>query len=482
MKGIRTKPICLCFAALLVAAVTSTPKAKAQDETTAGLLSQLIRINTSNPPGNEQTLDEFLQQKFKALGVETEIIATPVEGKSHFIARIKGDGSKRPILLASHADVVGVERDKWSMDPFAGIIKDGYVYGRGALDFKGGMAVFAEAVMRLVKNKVPLSRDVIFMSEADEEGGAYGTVWLAQQHWDKMDCEFALNEGGWIMENPDGSVRYVSITTADKVSISLLLTAHGTSTHSSMPLPDNAIFRLGRALAKLGSYDTKPQLTASTREFFTTLGKTSKPPMSTYFDDLVNSKDPEKVEKAAKEISRDPLLHAIMRNTIAPVLLSGGFRGNVIPGSAEATINFRTIPGTDPQALIREIQGVIQDSNIDVTIATGKGMPSNKDALALEARIQSRSKESTTDTELYRVLAEEAGKEFHAPVTPLLFQAGTDASAWRSRGVPVYGIYPYPISSDDLSRMHGNDERMSVKSLAEGTDMIYKTLVRVAGK
>ena len=449
---------------------------------TAKLLAELIQKDTSNPPGKTTELDELLASKLRPLGFEVQIIPTPDPGKSHLIARLKGDGSKKPILLAGHADVVGVEREKWTVDPFAGVIKDGYVYGRGALDFKGGLAVFTQAVIMLARNKVPLSRDIILLSEADEEGAQYNTMWLAKDHWAQMDCEFALNEGGWIMENPDGKVRYVSITTADKSSVSLLLTAHGTSTHSSMPRPDNAIFTLSKAMAKLAGYDTKPQLTDSTRQFFLTLGKTAQPPMSTYFYDLVNSKDPAKVAAADKAISKDPLLHAIMRNTIAPVLMSAGFRGNVIPGSAEATINFRTIPGTKADDLVAEIKSVIQDPRVDVQDAMGKGMPGARAGMAAYMEMANKMKPSPVENELYQALAKQATAEFNAPVTPLLFQAGTDASAWRSKGIPVYGIYPYPISSDDLSRMHGNDERMSVKSLQQGTDMIYKTLLQVAGK
>jgi acetylornithine deacetylase/succinyl-diaminopimelate desuccinylase-like protein len=448
---------------------------------TADLLTELIRVDTSNPPGNEAKLDELLASKFKPLGFHVEIVPTPLPGKAHFIARLKGSGSEKPVLLAAHADVVGVERDKWSVDPFAGIVKDGYVYGRGALDFKGGLAVFAEAVMRLARNKVPLKRDVIFLSEADEEGGKYNTEWLAGSHWNDMNCEYALNEGGWIMKNPDGGVRYVSISTADKSSVTLILTARGTSTHSSLPRPDNAIFELSRAMARLSGFDTKPHLIPSTREFFLTLAKTSKPPMSTYFRNLVESNDPAVIEQADKAISQNILLHAIMRDTIAPVFLTAGFRGNVIPGSAQATINIRTIPGTTPEDAIAEIKKAIADPNIEVApppanVSTGVFYPKY-------VSIVSKMKPSTTDTALYRALAHGANKVWpNVPVTPYLFQAGTDAFAWRSRGVPVYGIYPYPISDDDLSRMHGNDERMSIRSLDEGTEMIYDTLLQVAAK
>jgi acetylornithine deacetylase/succinyl-diaminopimelate desuccinylase-like protein len=445
---------------------------------TARLLTELIRVDTSNPPGNEGKLDALLESKLKPLGFEIDIIQTPDAGKSHFIARLRGDGSKKPILLAAHADVVGVEREKWTVDPFAGIIKDGYVMGRGAIDFKGGLAVFLEAVIMLAKNKVPLARDVIFLSEADEEGGKYNTMWLAEKAWDKIDCEFSLNEGGWIIKGADGKVRYVSISTADKSGVSLLLTARGKSTHSSMPLPGNAIFTLGRALAKLGDYDTKPTLIPSTREFFDTLGKTSTPPMSTYFHNLVHSDNPELVKQADHEIGKDPLLHAIMRNTIAPVLLNGGFRGNVIPGSAEAIINFRIIPGTDVNELIKEVKNVIGDPRIEITITT---RAIGGDTAALTDKLRNM-KPSPQDTELYSILSAEAKSIYSAPVTPYLFQAGTDSFAWRTKGIPVYGIYPYPIDAEDLSRMHGNDERVSVESLRTGTEMIYKTLVKIAAK
>jgi acetylornithine deacetylase/succinyl-diaminopimelate desuccinylase-like protein len=467
------------LSALVILGVTACGLS-AQPHPTADLLRELIRVNTSNPPGQEGKLAEFLAAKFKPLGFEVEIFATPEPGKAHFIARLKGDGTKKPILLAAHADVVGVEREKWSVDPFAGVIQDGYVVGRGAIDFKGGLAVFAQAVMMLAKNKIPLHRDVIFMSEADEEGGKYNTNWLAESHWDKMDCEFALNEGGWVIKDDAGKVQYVSISTADKSGVNLLVTAKGTSTHSSMPRPDNAIFTLSKAMARIGDYDTQPKLIDSTREFFLTLAKTSKPPMSTYFSDLVNSKDPQLVHRADVEISKNPLLHAIMRNTIAPVFLNAGFRGNVIPGSAQATLNFRTIPGTDPRELVSEIQAVVNDPRVEVSLPPANTPEGAR--MAEYVKLSARSKPSTTDTVLYRALADAAKAVWSAPVTTYLFQAGTDAFAWRSRGIPVYGIYPYPISADDLTRMHGNDERVPVESLEQGTQVIYKTLLEVAAK
>ena len=453
-----------CTAALPVLA-QPTPTASNR---TADLLAEVIRINTSNPPGRTQALADLLAPRFRAAGFTVDVIPTPDSAKVHFIARLRGDGSRRPLLLAAHADVVGVEREKWSVDPFAGVIQDGHVYGRGAIDFKGGLAVFAMAALQLAERKVPLARDVIFMAEADEEGAPMNTSWLAKDHWPLMDAEFALNEGGWVIKDDAGKVRYVSISTADKAVVGIILTAKGTSTHSSMPLPDNPIASLGAAIAKISAHETPVQLTAESRQFFETLATTSAGDTARWFRDLVRG-TPTEVSRADSIISQDPLLHAIMRNTIAPVLISGGFRTNVIPGSAEATLNLRLIPGTDPQSMVTMIERLINDPRVSVRLASTTPLPTITP--------------SSVETELYQALARESKAQWPtAEVTPYLFQAGTDAYAWRTRGIPVYGIYPYPITNDELRRMHGNDERVSVASLQQGTEMIYRTLVSVAGK
>ena len=442
--------------------------AQSTTDPTAALLVELIRVNTSNPPGNEGAIAELLAPRFRAAGFEVDIIPTPAPGKAHFVARLRGNGSKRPVLIAAHSDVVGVEREKWTVDPFAGVVKDGYVFGRGAIDVKGGMAVFARAALMLAERKVPLARDVIFVAEADEEGALpYSADWLAERYWPKIDAEFALNEGGWIIKRPDGSVQYVSISTADKNTFPITLTTRGTSTHASMPRPDNAIYGLARALKKLSDYETPLLFTPDTRKFFQTLAKTSQPPMSEYFRDLTGA-DPEKARRADREISKDPLLHALMRNTVAPVIVNAGFRGNVIPGSAEATLNARLIPGVEPADFVRELQGVINDPSVEVRFNSTPLKPTPI---------------SPDTTALFRALEKQARVQYPgAEVTSYLFQAGTDAYAWRSRGVPVYGIYPYAIDAEDLTRMHGNDERVSIESLRQGTEMIFRTLVDVAGR
>jgi acetylornithine deacetylase/succinyl-diaminopimelate desuccinylase-like protein len=203
--------------------------------------------------------------------------------------------------------------------------------------------------------------------------------------------------------------------------------------------------------------------------------------MSTYFHNLATSNDPALLAEADRKISEDTLLHAIMRNTIAPVFLEAGFRGNVIPGSATATLNIRTIPGTTAEEMIADLKKVIADPSVEVGLP-----PANTAAGAQYAqytKMTANTKTSPTNTVLFQALVDSAHQVWpKAPVTTYLFQAGTDAMAWRSRGIPVYGIYPYPLSNDDLSQMHGSDERMSVRSLEEGTEMIYQTLLEVAAE
>ncbi|MGE3177715.1 MAG: M20/M25/M40 family metallo-hydrolase [Vicinamibacterales bacterium] len=457
--------------AALVVAVSHASLARAQEapHPTVDLLQRLIQLDNSNPPGNEASLATLLTPLFEAHGFEIDVVPTPAPGKTHFIARLRGDGSKRPVLLAAHGDTVGVEREKWTVDPFGGVLREGQVLGRGAIDFKGGIAVFARAVLMLAERKVPLARDVIFLVEADEEAASYNTGWLARDHWAKIDCEFALNEGGWIIKGDDGRVKYVSISTADKSSRTVVLRAKGTSTHSSMPLPDNAIFTLGKALARLAAYEPPVKLIPISRAFFATLAKTSAPPLSEAFKTVASgTAGPAALARADRLISRDPLLHALLRDTLAPVITKGGFRSNVIPGEAEATINLRLIPGTNPDEVVADLRRVIGDATVEVTLVPSAATPAPP---------------SSQDTDLFRALVAQARVHFPgAEVTPYLFQAGTDAGAWRSRGVPVYGIYPYPITADELTRMHGNDEQVSAESLKQGTEFIFRTLVDVAGK
>ena len=325
---------------------------KAQDDGPDGevvaLLQELIRINTSNPPGNEAQVAELLRARLSPLGFEVEVIPTPTPGKAHFIARLRAQNPvAKPLLLAGHEDVVGVERDLWSVDPFAGLIRGGDILGRGAMDFKGGLAAFTVAASRLARAKVALKRDIILLAEADEEGGSYGTSWLAETNWPKIDAGVSLNEGGWIFEDGRGTPRLMGITTVDKNSLSVTLQTRGNSTHSSRPLPDSALARLTRALERIERYEPAtreidPTARKYLRAWIRGFGGRAARDMRA----LLAARGNAERRAAARRVTRGSygeLFNGLLRTIYVPTIVAGGFRSNVLPGSAEATVNILSL-------------------------------------------------------------------------------------------------------------------------------------------
>src|SRR5689334_9215063 len=308
--------------------------AKARDEAVKRL-QEMIRIDTSNPPGNETKLAQYLKALLDKEGIASEIIEKEA-GRGNLIARIKGNGSKKPILLMGHEDTVGVESDKWSVPPFEGIIKDGYVYGRGSYDDKGGITSMLQVFLMLHRQKTPLDRDIIFLAEAGEEaGGGLGIEYLIENHWPKIEAEFSLNEGAPIMQD-GGKVRYVGVATAEKLVRRIKLTARGISGHGSMPRLDNPIVHLAAAIQKIGTYQPPMRLNEITKTFFERLAKVSPPDEAFLYSHIT---DPEVGNLAQEKIRHDNTLYnSMLRTSIAPTMIKGGFRENVIPGDAEAVV------------------------------------------------------------------------------------------------------------------------------------------------
>ena len=463
---------------------------KAQDDGPDGevvaLLQELIRVNTSNPPGNEAQVAELLKTRLAPLGFEVEIVPTPTPGKAHFIARLRAQNpTEKPLLLAGHEDVVGVERDLWTVDPFAGLIRGGLIYGRGAMDFKGGLAAFTVAASRIARAKVPLKRDIILLAEADEEGGDYGTGWLAKTAWPKIDAGVSLNEGGWVFEDGAGTPRLMGVTTIDKNSLSVTLQDARQLDPLLAPAarlrarPPHARAEPHRALR---AGDPAPDrrhaaLPAHLGQRFG--GRTARELRS-----FLAAKTAKARRRTVRPLTRGSfgeLFNGMLRTIYVPTIAEGGFRSNVLPGSAEATVNIRLLPGARPRPAIRELERVIADKGVKVAPIS----PTGETAAETLNRFDERAKQrpSSIDTELYRVLAREGKREWPTVgVAPALFEAGTDAVPWRERGIPVYGVYPYPVSRAELADMHGNDERISIRRLEEGTDMLTRVLRGAAAR
>ncbi len=436
---------------------------------TVALLQALIRFNTTNPPGNELPLASFLQGIFAKEGIATTMLL-PTPSRAALIARLRGNGKARPVMLLAHMDVVGVEAEKWSCDPFGGIIRDGYVYGRGAIDDKGMLAANAMAMLQVKREVIDkggeLDRDVVFVATSDEEaGGADGMRWLVENHPEHLDAEFAMNEGGRtrIIE---GGKRYLAIQTAEKISHQVTMTARGPAGHAAIPLQGNAVFQLGRALALLADYREPVTLTSTTTRFFAELSNVW--PVADVAEAMkkVVSSDAATSGAGAEVLSRIPVFNAVMRNGISPVALSGGVAGNVIPAEVSATLNVRTIPGHKIEDVAERIRQCAGSESLTVSITShGQEAPGSDPHSAMFESIALSAKS------LDPAIA----------VVPYLSTGGTDSAHLRRLGINAYGILPFPMEQPDEERMHGHDERVPVASLHFGTRLIFESVRRVAG-
>lgn len=432
--------------------------AKAQEEAVQ-ILSGLIKIDTSNPPGNETKATEYIKSILDREGIPSQTFEqTP--GRGNIVARLKGNGKKRPILLMGHTDVVGVERDKWTVEPFAALIKDGYIYGRGASDDKGMTAVCLEVFLMLHRMKTPLDRDVIFLAEAGEEGtSTVGIDFMVEKHWAEIECEFALNEGGMIFER-DGKVQYVGVSPTEKVSRGIRLVAKGTSGHGSMPRMDNAITHLAAAVGKIGNFQMPMRLNDTTRTFFERLAKISPADEAYLYTHLEDTVVQEKIR--ATNIGYNSML----RTSIVPTIIKGGFRSNVIPADAEATLDVRALPDEDIAAMVTMLRQLINDPAVEVVPPGRQARPG--------------SAPSKLDSEMFKALERAQARMFPGAVTlPIMLTGATDSAQLRAKGVQAYGLGSV-VTDEERARIHGNDERLSIAGIGKFVELVYRATTDVA--
>ena len=444
------------------------PDWESVSQETVSRLQAIIRFDTTNPPGNELPLAIYLESALKEEGIET-MLFKPESNRAVLVGRLRGNGTKRPVILLAHMDVVGVERTRWSVDPFAGEIKDGYLYGRGAIDDKGMLAANL-MTMLLLKRALShgagtLSRDVVFLATSDEEaGGEWGMGWLVKHHPDVLDAEFALNEGGRT-RIIDGGQRYLAVQSAEKVSHVVTVTAHGSAGHAAIPLPDNAIFRLSRALETLSRYAEPVMLTEITRRFFAQLAEVWPTEVEKEaMIDLVST-DPKRAETGAKVLSQVPVFNAVLRNGISPAVIEGGKQFNVIPASAVAVLNVRTLPGHSIDKVVSRLRAIVMEPGVTIDVThRGEEGPA-----------------SDPGSEMFAAIAEAAHElDPKIAVVPYLSTGVTDSARLRRLGVKAYGVLPFPMLQADEERMHGSDERVPLQSLHFGTKLIYGAISRIA--
>jgi acetylornithine deacetylase/succinyl-diaminopimelate desuccinylase-like protein len=421
------------------------------------LMQQYLRINTSNPPGNEIEAARFFKKIFDQYGIENEIFEYK-PGRANIIARLKGNGSKRPIILLSHTDVVTAEPASWEVEPFSGVIKNDAIWGRGALDMKGEGPLHLMTMILLKKEGPSLSRDVIFLGTADEEVDDEGSLWMIanKAHLFK-DAEYLLTEGGDNLID-DGAVRIVGVDVAEKAPFWLRLTVTGLPGHGSRPVPDSASNRLIRAMNRILDWETPIKLLPAVEQFFKDVAPLQSEPLRSQFANIRESlKDPAFVKSLASQREYNFLL----RNTISITMLSGSKQTNVIPNTATCNLDVRLLPGESPDDFLKALTNVIADPSIKIE-NVNRFKPPNS---------------SPINTELFSLIARKTKENYPgAVITTKMLSGYTESQLYRQLGIVAYGWAPIYTTAEEDEGVHGNNERISVKNVRQGTREFYEVV------
>ncbi len=425
------------------------------------LLSEYLRIDTTNPPGNEDRATAFLGRILSEENIGCQVHES-APGRSNLYARLKGDGSKRPVVLLSHSDVVPADRAYWSVDPFGGVVKDGYVWGRGALDMKNLGIAELVVFLALHRNRFPLKRDVIFLVTADEEaGGADGARWITRNRPELVsDAEFLINESGkGRLEN--GKAVY-SIDITEKSPCWIRLVARGEPGHGSRPKPNSAVNRLIRALNAIMEYKPPIRVTEAAERYFEGIAHLQK---NSYRQRFARIRESIRDSRFLADLLRNQHYAAILRNTISITMLQGSDKINIIPQAATAELDCRLLPGEEPEDFIRELKRVVGDDGIEMETILNFGNSS-----------------SPFDSALVDTVREVVSRH-HAQVevVPNILSGFTDSHYFRDLGIHCYGFMPFLLVDDELRRIHGNDERISVENMERGPRILYEVIEKLCG-
>ncbi len=430
----------------------------------ARILSQAIRIRSTNPPGDEAQLAQYLVDELRDASVEAQLVDTPsLPGAGRRAAawgRVKGRGVARPVILLSHLDVVPANPSDWSRDPFAGVVEDGFVFGRGALDAKGVAVIHLLTLVELARREEPLARDVIFLATPDEEsGGASGAGYLARDRPDLLDnAEYLLTEGGGILVGSSPELQVWGIGVTEKSPCWLGLRAHGTPGHSSAPDPDAAVPKLVAALDRIRRIETKIRVVPEVERMFRELAPRAAPEDRAGYLDLAAQLESDANFRERFLASR--ARSALVRNTVSITVLEGAPRINMAPGEAHAKLDARLLPGEDCEAFRADVAAVISDPSVEVKV-----------------EMSFSSSSSPIDTDLYRSITRVAGRgNLHALVVPRMIGGFTDAHWFRAQGIVAYGFVPRWLSPEEARGVHGPDERVSIENLERGVRTLIDIL------
>jgi acetylornithine deacetylase/succinyl-diaminopimelate desuccinylase-like protein len=436
------------------------------EEETMRHFQALLRFDTSDPPGNEHAAADYLTDVLKKEGIPVEQYALEPQ-RPNVVARLKGSGARRPLLLMGHTDVVNVDPTKWKFPPFAATRDGGYVYGRGAVDDKDNVVAALMVMLTLKRLDVPLDRDVIFLAEAGEEGTTrVGIAFMVNQHFPAIDAEYCLAEGGGVTREK-GEVKYASVQTLERIPRAMQLTARGISGHGSVPLKTNAVVRLATAVAAVGQWKSPVRLNDTTRAYFTRLAEISAPDRAERYRSVL---DPAKV-KAADDFfaEHEPRHAAMLRTSISPTMIQGGYRINVIPSEATARLDVRTLPDEDPTAFLELVRKVVNDPAVTADWVQRDVRPGGT---------------SRIDSQGFRTIEATVKQHYGAVTLPTMSTGATDMAFLRAKGVQCYGIGPATDVEDGPKGFgaHSDQERILESELHRFVRFNWDVVVNLAGR
>ena len=424
----------------------------------------LIQIDTR--AGNETKAVDYIRGVLEGAGIPTKTFAME-PARANIVARLKGNGSKKPLLILAHTDVVGVQMEKWPVDPFGAIIKDGYVWGRGSVDDKPVLAANIMVMLLLKRNQAKLDRDVIFLAESGEEADTTGVGinYMVKNHYDEIDAEYSLTEGGGATI-VDGKVALMNIGTAEKVPARVRLVATGTSGHGSVPRQDNALIHLGAAVEKVGNWQTPMRLNDTTRTYFEKLATVSTPEKAARYNALLN---PATAGAAQTWLAaNEPAAYSMLRTSVVPTMLKAGVGANVIPSEAEATLDIRALPDENIEAFYKMMAQVISDPQVKIEPLPATRPPSPASRL---------------DNEVYRTL-EQVSKKMYPGITvlPSMSTGASDKAQLRAKGQQSYGIGP-AATRENMTNYgaHSDVERLSEVSIYPFVEFVWNAVTGIAG-
>ena len=424
----------------------------------------LVQINTAY--SNETKVVEYLKRVLDAEGIPSKTFALDPT-RANLVARLKGNGSKRPLLILAHTDVVEVQKEKWPVDPFGAVMKDGYVWGRGTIDDKDKLTAMLMAIILIKRSGAQLDRDLIFLAESGEEADPMGVGinFMVSQHFDEINAEFALTEGGTARQE-NGRVSVVQIGTTEKVPRRARLVATGISGHGSVPRIDNPVVHLATAVGKIGTWEPPMHLNETTRTYFGKLAGISPPDRAARYRALLDPQRAKGVQRYFAE--NEPTVYSMLRTSIVPTMLKAGVGPNVIPSEAEATLDIRALPGEDISEFYGEMQRVINDPAVKVI-----PIPSTRP----------EAPASRLDTEMYHVLEQVSQRMYPGSVLlPTMSTGASDMAQLRAKGIQSYGIGPAIKDEDRAYGAHSDVERLAESSLYRFVEFTWNAVSEMVVK